>query len=67
MPTKEMKAIAFNQQEAALYLGISPGLLKKKRLNGEGPSYCRVGKRVVYLQGDLDAFLEQHRITTTGR
>lgn len=67
MSIHERIAAAYNQHQAARYIGISPSLLKKKRLNGEGPAFCRVGNRVIYRKEDLDAFLIEHRVTTTGR
>lgn len=56
-----------NQKQAAGYIGMSTGYLKKKRSDGEGPIYSRVGKRVIYRKEDLDAFLNEHQVTTTGR
>lgn len=67
MSIHELIEAAYNQQQAARYIGISTSLLKKKRLNGEGPAYCRVGNRVIYRKEDLDAFLIENRVVTTGR
>jgi predicted DNA-binding transcriptional regulator AlpA len=43
---------------AAHYLGISPSTLAKLRLTGNGPVYCKLGRRVVYRREDLEAWLE---------
>jgi hypothetical protein len=59
-------ATNYNQKQAARYLGMSTSFLKQKRLDGAGPAYCRVGKRVIYRQEDLDNFLQKHRVETTG-
>jgi predicted DNA-binding transcriptional regulator AlpA len=49
-------------QEAARLVGLSPSTLAKLRLNGNGPAYCKLGRRVVYRPADLDQWL-QSRIT----
>lgn len=67
MSISENLTESFNQKQAACYIGMSTGYLKQKRSDGEGPLYSRVGKRVVYLKKDLDAFLHEHKIVTTGR
>lgn len=56
-----------NQAKAAQYMGISVGLLKKIRLDGGGPCYIRINKKILFSIKDLDAFLEKKKITTTGR
>lgn len=49
---------AFDAKTAAAHLGVQPITLCKWRLNGSGPLYRKLGRRVVYLRKDLDAFLE---------
>lgn len=45
--------------EAAKYLSLSPQTLRNWRLRGEGPPFCRIGRRrIAYRIVDLDAFLE---------
>lgn len=51
--------------DAARYLGLSVSTLNKKRLTGDGPPYFRLGRRVVYRQIELDAWLESHRRLST--
>ena len=58
---------SFNQNHAAQYLGISVGFLKKLRLDGGGPCYCKIGKKVLYKRIDLDAFIDSSRVSTTNR
>mgnify|MGYP001073919398 CR=1 FL=1 len=54
---------AFNDVQAAKYLGLkSPKTLRNWRYYGRGPAYCRLGRRIVYRQEDLDKFLEACRI-----
>jgi predicted DNA-binding transcriptional regulator AlpA len=47
---------------AAKLVGLSASTLAKLRLNGNGPIYCKLGRRVVYRPEDLDQWL-QSRIT----
>jgi predicted DNA-binding transcriptional regulator AlpA len=43
---------------AALLVGLSQSTLAKLRLNGNGPVYCKLGRRVIYRREDLEAWLE---------
>jgi predicted DNA-binding transcriptional regulator AlpA len=47
---------------AARLVGLSESTLAKLRLNGNGPLYCKLGRRVVYRPDDLEKWLES-RIT----
>jgi len=52
--------------EAAVYVGLSPSTLEKKRLDGSGPDYFRLGGRAVgYDQEALDSWLERQRESST--
>ena len=44
--------------EAAKLSGLAPSTLAKLRLSGNGPIYCKLGRRVVYRREDLEAWLE---------
>ncbi|MBW7836529.1 MAG: helix-turn-helix domain-containing protein [Sphingomonadales bacterium] len=44
--------------EAANYLRLSPRTLEKMRVTGEGPQFRKLGRRVLYTKGDLDAWAE---------
>jgi hypothetical protein len=55
-----------NEREAAAVVGCSVALLRKWRLFGEGPVYCKIGRLVRYRQDDLTAFLDSHRVVTGG-
>lgn len=59
---------------AAKYLGedgeggplISPKTLERWRTTGEGPAFCKLGRRVVYRTSDLDDWAESRiRRSTT--
>jgi predicted DNA-binding transcriptional regulator AlpA len=57
--------ITLNTKEAAKYLGLSPSTLAKLRLSGNGPDYCKLGRRVIYLKEYLDAWLQSLRTRNT--
>jgi hypothetical protein len=44
--------------EAARFCGLAESTLAKLRLGGNGPVYCKLGRRVVYRPDDLTAWLE---------
>lgn len=55
------------EEQAAVYLGVSTSTLRHSRCEGlrEGrmppPPFVRLGRKIVYLRDDLDAWLAQHR------
>ena len=51
--------------EAADYLGVSVSFLNKLRITGGGPSYVKLGRRVLYPKADLDSWLEACRRRST--
>ena len=55
-----------DERAAASVIGCSVALLRKWRLFGEGPAYCKLGRLVRYRHEDLDAFLAAHRVETGG-
>jgi predicted DNA-binding transcriptional regulator AlpA len=50
--------ITFTAGEAAEFLGLATSTLAKLRSTGNGPAYCKLGRRVVYRMEDLEAWLE---------
>lgn len=50
---------------AAEQVGLSVSTLAKLRLSGDGPVYCKLGRRIVYRQQDLAAWLEKNRRLST--
>jgi predicted DNA-binding transcriptional regulator AlpA len=50
---------------AARYVGLSESTLAKLRLNGNGPIYCKLGRRVVYRPIDLDLWLQSRTVRDT--
>jgi hypothetical protein len=51
--------------EAAAYLRLSEGNLAKRRVQGGGPRFAKMGNRVVYDRVDLDAWLASFKISST--
>ena len=51
----------FTEIEAAEYLRVSPRTLQGWRLEKRGPAFVRLGRKVLYLQSDLDDFLLKNR------
>jgi predicted DNA-binding transcriptional regulator AlpA len=54
-----------NARVAARYVGLSASTLAKLRLNGNGPTYCKLGRRVVYRPADLDQWLQSRAARDT--
>jgi predicted DNA-binding transcriptional regulator AlpA len=50
---------------AARIVGLSESTLAKLRLNGNGPVYCKLGRRVVYRPVDLDQWLQSRTARDT--
>lgn len=50
---------------AARFVGLSESTLAKLRLNGNGPLYCKLGRRVVYRQPDLEQWLQSRTTRDT--
>ena len=50
---------------AAKLVGLSESTLAKMRLNGNGPTYCKLGRRVVYRRADLEQWLESRTARDT--
>ena len=54
--------------EAAQWLGLSGRTLEKHRCFGTGPTYRKIGGRVVYAMTDLQAWADRgSRLATTDR
>ncbi len=56
-----------NSADASTYLGLGASTLEKLRMTGKGPVYLKIGRRCLYAQRDLDAWLAQHRRISTTR
>ena len=59
IPSHETRALS--TPIAAIYCGLSESFLEKARVNQTitpGPKATKIGRRVVYLREDLDAYLD---------
>jgi predicted DNA-binding transcriptional regulator AlpA len=52
-------------REAARLVGLSESTLAKLRLTGNGPIYCKLGRRVVYRPADLEEWLQSRTTRDT--
>ena len=50
---------------AAKFLKISPRTLERWRVEGKGPTYSKLGSRVIYAHSDLVEFQKQNIRTST--
>lgn len=51
--------------KTAEMLNISPRTLERWRIEGRGPTYRKLGSRVIYLLDDLILWLDEQRRTST--
>ncbi|MCB9942809.1 MAG: helix-turn-helix domain-containing protein [Geminicoccaceae bacterium] len=56
IPDPNMPPRMLRTQEAARFLGISLRTLEKHRTYGTGPTYRKIGGRVLYAVRDLEAW-----------
>lgn len=58
-----------NTKSAAAFLCLSTQTLERMRLTGSGPVFIKLGRgrgaKVVYSLGDLDAWLQENRHSST--
>ena len=53
--------------DAARYLNLSVSFLNKARCFGTGPRFCKLQRRVVYRQSDLNAWRDQRAFASTSQ
>ena len=54
-------------KEAAAKLRLSASLLNKLRITGEGPKFCKLGRRVTYLEENLTSWAIERTRTSTSQ
>ncbi len=52
-------------KQAAVTLNVAESTLEKKRLDGSGPKYCKLGKRVLYTPAALQEYIEKNTRRST--
>jgi predicted DNA-binding transcriptional regulator AlpA len=65
-----MDSIAYQKlhlrtRQAAEYLSLSASVMEKMRVRGDGPPYAKLGRMVIYNIGDLDAWVNASKRTST--
>lgn len=53
-----------DERAAAQMFSCSVALLRKMRLHGNGPEYCRVGRLVRYPVSNLEAFIRTNVVSS---
>ena len=66
-PHKYVQRKMLNALEAAAYCRSSASTFAKLRLYGGGPSFVKLGRRVVYDLADLDTWLAAHRRSASSK
>lgn len=59
---EKFEQLAWTESETARQVGCSVSGLRKKRQNGSGPRFIRLGRLVRYLASDVQAWLDAHAI-----
>ena len=54
-----------SEGDAANLLGISVRTLQASRCTGRGPRFVKIGRRVLYRQTDIDAYIEARVFDST--
>jgi predicted DNA-binding transcriptional regulator AlpA len=54
-----------NQDAAGAFLGLSVRTLERFRVDGRGPRYLKLGRRVAYTREDLMSWAESRRRSST--
>jgi len=55
----------FNTEAAAPYIGHRPPTLHRWRVEGTGPQFIKLGRKVFYRKADLDSFLDSRIVNST--
>jgi hypothetical protein len=58
---------SLTQEDVAAEYGIPAKTLEDWRAAGKGPRYSKPGKRIYYLREDIETFLRESAVVTTGR
>lgn len=63
--SSEAREDLFETERAAPYIKHATSTLHRWRVEGSGPPYIKLGRKVFYRRADLDAFLDSHVVTST--
>jgi len=59
--------VLLSQRQAADLLGLSERTLERWRVTGEGPPHVKLGRRVLYREGDLIEWVAARIRTSTSQ
>jgi predicted DNA-binding transcriptional regulator AlpA len=65
MDIQNSQTIHLRTRQAAEYLGLSPSTMEKMRLHGNGPTYAKLGRVVIYNTNDLAVWVEARKRIST--
>jgi len=54
-------------EQAAEYLGVSPGWLANARCRGDGPPFYKLGRAVRYIRAALDEWSRARQVLSTSK
>ena len=57
--------ILWTPDETAEVLRTSPRTLERRRRDGTGPKFVKLGRRCLYRPEDVDAYLSEHTVAST--
>jgi predicted DNA-binding transcriptional regulator AlpA len=55
------------EQQASKFLELSPKTLQKYRMQGGGPKFIKIGRKIRYRRKHLDEWLETRTFENTGQ
>jgi len=53
-------------KEVAAYTGLSASFFEQRRIYGGGPTFYRIGRKILYKKQDVDLWLEARRCEPKG-
>ena len=59
--------VYYNVDECARSLGVSRSTLARWRVTGEGPTYCKAGRRVLYRVIEVERWVQNRAFTSTAQ
>lgn len=62
-----MTKLLDTNQAAERLQHIKPRTLEKMRIQGRGPAFIKLGRKVVYAEESLEAYLTEQRRTSTSQ
>ncbi len=59
--------VYFDVRECARSLGVSCSTLARWRVSGEGPTYYKVGRRILYSVIEVETWVHRHAYSSTAQ